>query len=52
MDHLKIVIDRYEESLKQEEKQGFPLKSRRYHLECLRDLYTSAYEARKTKKPI
>lgn len=52
MDHLKIVINRYEESLKKEKKLGFPLESRRYLLECLRDLYASAHEAGKTNKPI
>ena len=52
MDHLKIVIDRYEESLKKEKKKGFPLESRRHLLECLRNLYVSAYEARKTNRPI
>ncbi len=52
MDHLKIVINRYEESLKKEKKLGYPLESRRYLLECLRDLYTSAHEARKANQPI
>ncbi len=52
MNHLDIVADKYKTAFLEEEKRGFPLKSKRYNIECLRDLYTDTSEARVKNKPV